>query len=96
MLLDRSEYEMDQRDDIAVNKDVVRRDIVNGVYREILSEVEEIVGRCDTILGRIDPLRAGQAINNHGGYRKRKQRTQCKQHKQKHYKTYRKRKTQRK
>lgn len=65
--------------------------LVNVAYTESIEVLREMEAQWDALLARIDPARGGPAMHN-GGYRKRKQRTQCKQHKQKHRKTQRKRK----
>ena len=80
--------EEDDAEDAADNFDM---NIVNEAYTESIEVLRAMEEEWQSLLAVINPMMAGPAMHN-GGYRKRKQRTQRKQHKQKHCKTQRKRK----
>jgi hypothetical protein len=81
-----------EEEDAADNFDM---NIVNEAYTESIEVLRTMEAQWQSLLAVINPMMAGPAMNNNGGYRKRKQRTQRKQrkqHKQKHCKTQSKRK----
>ena len=61
--------------------------VVNVAYTQSIEVLRAMEEEWQSLLALIYPVRAGSVMNNIGGYRKRKQRTQCKQYKQKHRKT---------
>jgi len=60
-----------------------------AIYRDMLAVLTTMEREWNALITEIEAMRAGPAMNNRGGYRKRKQRTQ---RKQKHRKTHRKQK----